>query len=90
MNSLLRLKTGILICITLLLPLITQAAIPAWQISPHDSTLSFTATQNNAPVSGSFKTFSGDIHFDPEQLAASNVRIVIALDSVTTNQVPPA
>jgi polyisoprenoid-binding protein YceI len=74
-----------LIFTALLTPIIAQADIPAQQIVPNDSTLTFTATQNNAPVSGSFKTFSGEIHFDPAQLATSNVRILIALDSVTTS-----
>lgn len=70
----------------LLLPLMTVfAGVPAWQINPTQSSLSFTGTQNNAPVSGKFKSFSGEINFDPEQLNSSHVRIVVDLNSVSTS-----
>jgi polyisoprenoid-binding protein YceI len=60
-------------------------AVPlSWQIVPKESTLTFTATQNNAPVSGQFKTFSGDIRFDPSELGASHVRIVVDMNSLGT------
>lgn len=71
--------------ITLCFSPIAQADNTPWQIVPEQSTLTFTATQNNAPVSGSFKNFSGEIVFDPAQLASSHVRITVALDSVTTS-----
>ena len=61
------------------------AAIPVWHIDPNKSALSFTAIQQGAPVSGKFKTFTGDITFDPEQLNASKIRIVVAMDSVSTD-----
>lgn len=69
----------------LLAPITIKAAVPTWQITPDESTITFTATQNNAPVSGSFKNFSGDIDFDPTQLAASHVRIVVSIDSATSD-----
>jgi polyisoprenoid-binding protein YceI len=65
--------------------LTSLAEVPKWQILPEKSTISFTATQNNAPVTGDFKTFSGDINFDPEQLSVSNVTIVIDIGSVKTS-----
>jgi polyisoprenoid-binding protein YceI len=58
---------------------------PTWNIIPTESTLSFTATQNNAPVSGQFKTFNGDIVFDPSDLAHSKIKIIVDLNSVTTS-----
>lgn len=61
----------------------TMAAVPTWQIIPSESSLSFTATQNNAPVSGEFKQFSGEIHFDPNQLNASHVKITVDIASVS-------
>jgi|SRR6185312_1198091 len=64
----------------LLMPLATNAA--TWQIIPKESAINFTATQNGAPVSGQFKSFSGEINFDPTQLATSNVRIVVDINSV--------
>lgn len=77
-----------LLLITLLIvfvPVLGKAAVPTWQIVPNESTLTFTATQNGAPASGNFKHFSGDISFDPAQLADSHVRIVVDLNSVTTS-----
>lgn len=61
------------------------AAVPTWQIIPSESSLTFTATQNNAPVSGEFKKFSGDIHVDPDRLNASNVHIVVDTGSLMTS-----
>lgn len=61
------------------------AELPAWQIVPAESSITFTATQNNAPVSGKFKTFTGDIHFDPTQLGASQVSITVDIASVSTS-----
>lgn len=67
----------------LFVPLIHFAAVPQWKMDPSKSTITFTATQNNAPVSGKFNRFTGDIHFDRAQLNASNVRIVIDMNSVS-------
>ncbi len=62
-----------------------HAASPSWNIVPEKSQLTFTAVQNGAPVSGTFPSFSGDIHFDPSSLADSHVRISIDLASVVTS-----
>jgi polyisoprenoid-binding protein YceI len=74
-----------MITILICSPMLAIAAVPTWKIDPNHSSLTFTATQNNAPVTGSFKTFSGDIHFDPAQLAASNVMIKINTGSVSSS-----
>lgn len=66
-------------------PLISWAAAPAWNIVSDKSTLGFTATQNNAPVTGQFKSFSGVINFAPDQLSTSNVTITVNIASVTTS-----
>ncbi|MES2216907.1 MAG: YceI family protein [Pseudomonadota bacterium] len=65
-----------------LLPIISIAAVPAWTIVPAESTLSFTATQNDAPVTGKFKNFNGEINFDPEQLDQSNIKIIVDISSL--------
>jgi polyisoprenoid-binding protein YceI len=62
-----------------------QAAAPVWQVEPKDSSLTFTATQNDAPVKGEFKIFTSEINFDPAELSTSKVHIVVAVDSVTTS-----
>lgn len=69
--------------LVLLLPVICMATVPTWKIVPKESSLTFTATQNNAPVTGQFKTFTGDINFDPKQLSANNVKIIIDMSSIT-------
>lgn len=62
-----------------------QATPIAWQIIPKDANITFTATQNGAPVSGQFKTFSGTIVFDPKDLKNSHTDIVIDIHSLSTS-----
>jgi polyisoprenoid-binding protein YceI len=59
-------------------------ALP-WDIAKDRSSLSFTATQNNVPVTGSFKSFEGDIEFDPGHLETSHVKISIDMGSVSSS-----
>lgn len=75
-------------CFMLILSLwttMTFAAVPEWKIVPEKSSLKFTATQNNAPVSGEFKKFTGTIIFDPNDLANSNIKIIVDLNSLQTS-----
>lgn len=78
-------STWFLFILFLFLPMITNAAVTTWEIIPGESQISFIGTQNNSPASGSFKKFSGTIHFDPSQLNDSKVRITIDINSVTTS-----
>lgn len=71
--------------ILLLLPFIAFASVPKWQIIPERSSLSFEATQNDAPVIGRFKNFSGEILFDPTKLAESQVTITVDMTSIDTD-----
>lgn len=66
------------------LSLPTFAAIPAWEIAPNDSTIHFTAKQNGSTIKGQFTSFNGEMRFDPEQLASSNMRINVDTNSTTT------
>lgn len=66
-----------------LLPSLGFAA--PWKIIPEKSSITFTATQNNAPIQGSFKKFEGEINFDPEKLESSQVNIRVDVSSVDTN-----
>ncbi|MBS0285840.1 MAG: YceI family protein [Proteobacteria bacterium] len=59
------------------------ANIPSWQIDSAGSTIKFTGTQNNAPVSGEFKKFEGDIKFDTKNLKESKVKLNIDMNSVS-------
>jgi len=67
------------------LPFSAIAEVSKWEIIKEKSNIGFTATQNNAPVSGEFKKFDGEIHFDSAQLSLSNVTIVVYIDSVSTS-----
>ncbi|PIZ03606.1 MAG: polyisoprenoid-binding protein [Gammaproteobacteria bacterium CG_4_10_14_0_8_um_filter_38_16] len=67
----------------LLLPTVSIAS--EWQIVPSKSSIHFKATQNNAPITGEFKTFSGDIDFDKNDLSKSYVNMVVNTDSVSTS-----
>jgi polyisoprenoid-binding protein YceI len=67
------------------LPMLSWAAAPVWNIVADKSTLGFAATQNGAPVAGKFKTFTGVIHFAPDQLDTSSVAITVEMASVATS-----
>ena len=47
-----------------------------------ESSLTFTTTQNDAPVTGQFKNFTGEINFDPNQLKANNIKIIVDVVSI--------
>lgn len=66
-------------------PLLTEAAVPQWQIVPNESQLTFTATQNGAPVTGEFKTFTGDIRVDPNDLKNSSIDIIVDINSISAS-----
>lgn len=76
-------KKWIFTVLVLLAPAIVEAAVPEWQIVPSESSITFTGIQNDAPASGQFKKFTGEISLDPNQLNASKVRIVIDMNSVS-------
>jgi len=58
---------------------------PVWKIVPERSKLTFIATQNGAPVKGEFKKFTGEIHFDLNQLKDSSVKIVVDMGSLSSS-----
>jgi polyisoprenoid-binding protein YceI len=61
----------------------SAAVVPMWKIMPSASSITFTAMQNGAPVTGQFERFLGDIKFDPEHLNASVVQITVDMSSVS-------
>jgi len=78
-------RKSLILLFATLIPIAAIADVPNWQIMPEKSMITFTAIQNNAPVSGSFASFTGDIQFDPNQLSASKVSIVVDMNSVTAS-----
>lgn len=69
----------------MMFPVAVQAAATDWKILPQSSHILFVAYQNGAPVTGRFPKFSGQIHFDPNQLAESKVKIIVDLNAITTS-----
>lgn len=53
-----------------------------WFVIPPESSITFTATQNNAPIKGSFKDFLFDIRFSPDGTENSRVSCAIKLSSL--------
>jgi len=78
-------KIGVFSCYLLIMPLVAKASPPSWQIEPAASQLTFTATQNGAPVSGEFKNFAGTILFDPNDLKNSSIDIVVDINSINAS-----
>jgi polyisoprenoid-binding protein YceI len=58
------------------------ADAPAYKVEADKSQLKFIATQNNAPLEGTFKTFDAKILFDPKQLDKSHIDVEIDLASL--------
>lgn len=73
----------LLTALVFLLPTLGTCAVPSWQIIPVESNLTFVATQNDAPTSGTFKGFSGEIMVDPNQLDASHIKIIVDIKSIS-------
>ncbi|ERH41466.1 hypothetical protein N751_17020 [Legionella pneumophila str. Leg01/11] len=85
MIGLKNIKLSVVSGLLVLTPLVTEAAVPQWQIIPEESQLTFTATQNGAPVSGQFKTFTGDIRVDPNDLKNSSIDIIVDINSINAS-----
>lgn len=80
-----RITLGIVTHFLFLISLHLNAAVPQWRIVPSQSLLTFTATQNGAPVVGQFKTFTGDIKVDPNDLNNSSIAIIVDINSMSTS-----
>jgi polyisoprenoid-binding protein YceI len=75
-------KRTALLMIFFMVSVMAKAAPPQWQLVPEESKLTFTATQNGAPVTGEFKKFTADIHFDSDKLNASSVKVIVDTTSL--------
>ena len=71
--------------VLIVMPLLADASVPSWQIEPAESQLTFTATQNGAPVSGEFKSFTGTILVDPNDLKNSSIDIIVDINSISAS-----
>ena len=55
-----------------------------WTVDPAQSKLGFSGTQTEQPFSGTFKTWTGSIDFDPTKPDAAHVLVTIDTGSATT------
>lgn len=80
-----RLWAVLLFVAALVMPGVARAS--QWQMQAADSRLTFSGTQAGAPFEGRFKSFSAEITFDRQNLAASRVVIVIDMASAESGSV---
>ncbi|MEZ5998201.1 MAG: cytochrome b/b6 domain-containing protein [Hyphomonas sp.] len=57
-----------------------------WEIDPEASEIMFTGVYEGEAFSGTFKTWSSAVYFDPDNLDASSVDVEISLGSATTGK----
>lgn len=62
----------------------TAGAADLWVVDPDASRLGFTAQQNGSSFDGRFAAWQAEIRFDPDDLAASAVRVAIDTTSAAT------
>ena len=55
-----------------------------WKIDKVHSNIKFQIRHFFTPVEGSFEDYSGDIHFNPDDLAASKIDVEIPISSINT------
>lgn len=54
-----------------------SADAPEWAVDPAKSSIGFTGRQMGVPSKGRFKTFTAKVRFDPADLAASSVEVIV-------------
>ena len=59
-------------------------SLPAWQMDPTASSISFSAVQAGAKFTGYWRSFSANIHFSPDDLANSHAEVRIDATRVDT------
>jgi polyisoprenoid-binding protein YceI len=66
-----------------------QRAAPAWAIDASQSRIGFSTRWAGQAVNGQFRQWSGDIRFDPSNLAASKAVILVQTGSAQTGVKEP-
>jgi len=75
-------SSALVIALCLLAPQALAADLPTYEIVKNKSFLKFNAIQNDAPIEGKFTDFTAEIHFDPDHLQDSSVKVEVNLGSV--------
>lgn len=76
-------KYSLWVLMIFLSSLIYASNSPEWEIVPSQSEITFTGTQNGAPVTGRFKKFTGQIFVDPVNYKASSIHMTIDMNSIS-------
>ena len=66
------------------LPLTAAAAPPTWTVDKAASKVGFSTSVSGAPLNGAFRAWDAVIHFDPNDLAHSDVAVTIDIASAAT------
>jgi polyisoprenoid-binding protein YceI len=66
------------------LPLAAAAAPPTWTVDKAASRLGFSTTVSGGALNGAFRSWDAVIHFDPNDLAHSDVAVTIDIASAAT------
>jgi polyisoprenoid-binding protein YceI len=74
----------LLVALLFLASLNRSFAASGWTLEPDAGKLTFEVTQAGGDVKGEFRRFDADIVFDPNDLPASKVHVVVDVISVTT------
>ena len=84
-----RIKNGafraVMTALVLVASLPALAAPPTWIVDDGESRIGVTATQTGAPFEAAFETFTADIAFDPGDLGASRVSVLIDIASFNSS-----
>jgi polyisoprenoid-binding protein YceI len=60
---------------------VPAADAPEWIVDPGKSSIGFTGRQMGVPSKGRFKAFKASVKFDPDNLAASAVEVIVDVAS---------
>ena len=72
-----------------LAPALALAAPPPWSVDKAASRLTFSSSASGAAFTGSFSRWDAEIHFDPKDLAHSDVAATIDITSAANRQRRP-
>ncbi len=82
--ALLALPVAVIAQSTVAQPAAPQSGVPSWTVAAPQSKLSFAASMNGQGFAGSFARWTARIRFDPKNLAASRVAVVVDTASART------
>lgn len=60
---------------------------PSWYLDGDASKLGFIAVQSGRDVEGLFDDYEASINFHPDELATSNIRVVVKINSLSTHSI---